>query len=315
MADKRKMPVGLCKLSRFEAVRRLELSTKECAVLKELVERAPQGRCFPNIQTLARDTKYHERTVRRALKGLVAKRKIRRTRARKDNGQLAGYRYFLTFPGHIPPNASGQSVKKPQDTESAQNRNLEPLDSGEVQKLVITETQVFDLLEDVLDLRRDPSLIYGTALTLWLYDHWCPDSEALIHFVMTDAERLAAQLRSTKSRLVDWQFFIDRLNQRLERGLTEMPQSRAAMRLDRRVRPYLRKCFRRAPKPLPDIADRITITLDDDVVVLEMENAYDFGKLCQRTDELKSLASAIEYPLCVEFEDQLGQIHYPSSFG
>ena len=309
----RNMPVWLCQRTRFESVRMLPLSASEFAILKELIQRAPSGYCYPSVRTLANDIKTSERTVRRALMALEALGLIRRVQRRKTNGQNGGYHYFITMAGYLTSNADGHSDQAPADSVSGQNIKYKQLDSEELSALIQIERDVFDTLSDVLSLKQTPNLISGELLTHWLHDRWNRNPAHLIDFVETSAKAFKESLQLGKARLQDWQHFIDYLNQRAKEGLSTSSTGEppAAFRL----RKYLAACFKKQRSPLQEVANTFEIDFTDDELSIAVSTATEFEQLCNCSMILKGAASAVEHPIHVRFQDRRGQTFYPRQFG
>ena len=313
MTPDRTMPPGLCQNSRWEALRFLALSTVAFAVLKELIYRGRRGFSFPSISLMARCTGYSVRSIQRGLNQLEALGLLRRVRRLRSNGTRGVYYYYLSFAGVIVGMTSGHPDEKPPVTESAHNLKNKQIDSERLDQIIETEKCAFDILEPVLDLRRKPELIDGSVLTEWIYYRSGSMKSQLDDFLLDQANQILALLQKYKTKLQDWQQFIELIEQNAKADNFEFAYGRVHPKLERRVLNYLTQAYGEKHTRRPRLSQNPIIRSDSDGLILIAVNIVDYRSLSQDSKLLKGLASAIVMPVRVHFEGIETEPVYPKA--
>lgn len=310
MSNSRTMPPGLCQNSRWEVLPSFELEKSELATVKELIQRGRRGFSYPSIKSIAKSTGYSNRSIQRAMEGLVAKMLVRRVRWIRGNGTLGVYYNYLTFAGVIIKASSRQINQNPLDTVAAHNLQNQQIDTLTLKGVVDLEKHIFEMLEPILDLRQIPGLIDGSDLTEWIYFRANLGFSELERFLIDQAGQLRAMHQNGKTKMVDWQHFIHQLEQNASLKCFAFSAGGVHPKLKHRITKYLQKVNINQKSDRPRLSEMPGILSDDEGVILLVHCQSDFLTLAQVNELTKSLASAIDEPVRIKFgERETDPIH------
>lgn len=314
MSTDRRMPPGLCQNSRWEALRFLLLKPVAFSVLKELIHRGRRGCSFPSISLIARSTGYSVRSIQRGLDQLEALGLMRRVRKLRSNGTRGVYCYYLTFAGVTAGMTSGHPDQNPPVTESEHNLNYIKIDSERLEQIIETEKCVFEILKPVLELRQRPELIDGSELTEWIYYRSGSMDSELDEFVINQASQLYTLHQKHKTKLRDWQHFIQLLEGKAKADNLAFAFGCVHPKLEGRVVSYLTQANGKRRARRSSIAQIPSVLSDDDGFILVANSIADYRLLSQNSKLLKGLATAMATPLRVRFDGIETEPVYPKVF-